>query len=211
MSGAREDILRRVRTALADAPAADPPVERGYSRRSELSREERVELLAERLAGYDANVTRARPGEIAVRAGEICARHEVGLLAVPPDLPDAWAPAGLDRLVDRGLGLERLDEADGVLTGCSLAIAETGTIALDGGPRQGRRALSLIPDLHVCVVEADQVRGSVPEAMAALEPAARSGMPVTLISGPSATSDIELSRVQGVHGPRRLEVLLIQP
>ena len=105
---------------------------------------------------------------------------------------------------------EALDTVDGVLTGCSAAIAETGTIVLDGGARQGRRALTLVPDLHLCVVELDQIVGTVPEAFERLAPAARELRPFTFISGPSATSDIELSRVEGVHGPRRLEVFIVR-
>ena len=102
-----------------------------------------------------------------------------------------------------------LDEVDVVLTGCALAIAETGTIVLDGGPRSGRRAISLVPDYHVCVVEADAIVASVPDAVAALAEAAREGRPITLVSGPSATSDIELDRVEGVHGPRTLDVFVV--
>jgi L-lactate dehydrogenase complex protein LldG len=109
---------------------------------------------------------------------------------------------------DSGLSPRELDALDGAVTTCAAACAETGTIALDGGPGQGRRALSLVPDLHVCVVQAEQVVETVPELVAALEPSAREGRPITLVSGPSATSDIELNRVEGVHGPRRLVVVV---
>src|SRR6266542_2300661 len=128
---------------------------------------------------------------------------------VPPDLPAEWRPAGAELLVDGELANDVLDAADGVLTGCVLGIAETGTIVLDGGARQGRRAITLLPDYHLCVVEAEQIVGTVPEAIAALDAAAREHRPITFVSGPSATSDIELSRVEGVHGPRTLEVLVV--
>ena len=124
---------------------------------------------------------------------------------MPAALPGAWRPDGLELVVDDGLSPRELDALDGALTGCALAIAETGTIVLDGGELSGRRALTLVPDLHVCVVEAAQVVATVPDAIRALD---RARGPITLVSGPSATSDIELSRVEGVHGPRRLEVVL---
>ena len=129
-------------------------------------------------------------------------------LVVPADLPQSWVPSTVTVLRDEPkLSLAELDESSGVLTGCALAIAQTGTIILNGGANQGRRALSLVPDRHVCVVRAEQVVGLVPEAIAVL--AKQATRPITLISGPSATSDIELSRVEGVHGPRTLHVLLV--
>ena len=131
-------------------------------------------------------------------------------LVAPPDLPPGWAPPGVELLRDGGLTNEQLDAADGVLTGCALAVAQTGTIVLDGGAAQGRRALTLLPDYHLCVVQAGQIVGLLPEAVARLGAAARAGRPLTLISGPSATSDIELNRVEGVHGPRTLEVLIVR-
>jgi L-lactate dehydrogenase complex protein LldG len=121
-------------------------------------------------------------------------------------LPLEWRPQGA--VEDRGLDAHELDALDGALTGCGLAIAETGTIVLDGGAAQGRRALTLVPDYHLCVVPVDRIVGVVPEAVELLEPAVREGRPLTFISGPSATSDIELSRVEGVHGPRTLHVVV---
>ena len=125
----------------------------------------------------------------------------------PAGLPAAWRPDG--SIEDSGLTPHELDAVDGVITGCSVAIAETGTIVLTAAPSEGRRAITLVPDLHICIVEAAQIVELVPEAIARLEDAVRERRPLTFISGPSATSDIELSRVEGVHGPRTLVVLVI--
>lgn len=200
VSAAREDILWRIRAALSDGPTAES-VQRDYA--TSWSGGDAVELFAQRVTEYGATVRRVADvvGAIAMVFAEQGARR----IAVPPDLPEAWRPDAVDLVVDRGLSPRALDELDGSISGCAVAIAETGTIVLDGGPRQGRRALTLIPDLHVCVVEAAQIVGSVPEGIAALDGSTR---PITLVSGPSATSDIELERVEGVHGPRRLVVLI---
>jgi L-lactate dehydrogenase complex protein LldG len=155
---------------------------------------------------YRATVLRAKAGDAADTIAEACREHGVRRLGVSDVLPEAWLPAGVELVTDAGLAPHELDTLDGALTGSQLAIAETGTIALAG---QGRRALTLVPDVHVCVVGEETVVGTVPEAVAALEPAVREGRPVTLVSGPSATSDIELSRVEGVHGPRTLVVVVI--
>lgn len=144
--------------------------------------------------------------DVAATIGQACADHGAVRLGIPIGLPDAWRPALLELVEDHGLSARELDALDGAVTGCALAIAETGTIVLDGGERSGRRALTLVPDLHVCVVERGQVVATVPDAIRALEGARG---PFTFVSGPSATSDIELDRVEGVHGPRRLEVLLV--
>ena len=146
---------------------------------------------------------------VAATVGRVCAERGSRRIAVPADLPDGWLPADLEAVVDGGLTADQLDACDAVVTGCGLAIAQTGTLVLDGGPAQGRRLLSLVPDHHVCVVRAEQVVGLVPEAIATLGEPARQGRSITFISGPSATSDIELRRVQGVHGPRKLDVLIV--
>jgi L-lactate utilization protein LutC len=145
---------------------------------------------------------------VAAAVAEACREHGVARLAVPGDLPPAWFPAGVEVVADEALDIAELDAIGAALTGCALAIAETGTIVLDCGPRQGRRVLTLVPDVHVCVVEAAQVVDGVPVAMRRLAEGLRAApRPLTFVSGPSATSDIELSRVEGVHGPRRLEVI----
>jgi L-lactate dehydrogenase complex protein LldG len=211
---AREDILGRIGAALADVPADELPddvtVERGYERSLGLDADGLRDLLAERVADYRAVVRVVEADALMAALGEACGRHGASRLVVPTDLPEAWRPPAVELVPDDGLANETLDTVDGALTGCSAAIAETGTIVLDGGARQGRRALTLVPDLHLCVVEVNQIVGTVPEAFEHLTPAAHERRPLTFISGPSATSDIELSRVEGVHGPRRLEVFIIR-
>ena len=215
MSEAREAILERVRRALEDVPAAesaaDVPVERGYRHEDLASREEVVARFVERVADYRAQVRRVGRGELPEAVGGACRSRGAGRVVVPPDLPREWRAEGVEWVEDHDLSATDLDRAVGVLTGCALGIAETGTIVLDGGARQGRRAVTLLPDYHLCVVEEDQVVGSVPEAIARLGEAVRAeGRPLTFVSGPSATSDIELNRVEGVHGPRVLEVLVVR-
>ena len=193
---ARDEILARVRAALADAVEA-PEVPRRYRQVPPPSQGDLTGLFAERVADYRATVVRCAHDEVETRIAEAL---EGARPAVPADLP--WQVRG--SLVDGGLTAAELDAVDAVVTAAAIGIAVTGTIVLDNGVGQGRRALSLVPDLHVCVVRIDQVVYSVPEAVAALDPR----RPQTWISGPSATSDIELSRVEGVHGPRNLHVLL---
>jgi L-lactate dehydrogenase complex protein LldG len=200
-SDARDVVLARIRAALHSAPPAPEEVPRDYD--VAWRGGDAVAVFAERAAEYRATVTRTE--DVAVAAAAVCARHGARRLGVPPALPGAWRPDGVELVEDDGLDARALDALDGALTGCAVAIAETGTFVLDGGERSGRRALTLVPDLHLCVVEAAQVVGSVPEAIAAL---AATSSPLTFVAGPSATSDIELSRVEGVHGPRRLEILL---
>lgn len=216
MTSAREEILRRVRRATHDVPKderpEDVPVERGYRKQDDAPRNEIVERFAERVAEYEATVHRVNECDLPREVAEALERRGVRKLVVPARLPEGWVPEGVETLRDAArspLSNEELDRSDGVLTGCSLGIAQTGTIVLDAGEGQGRRALTLLPDYHLCVVREDQVVGLVPEAFAKLEDTVTDeGRAITFISGPSATSDIELNRVEGVHGPRTLEVLI---
>ena len=170
----------------------------------------RVDLFVARLQAQKTEVRRVEGGDVAAAAAAVCAEHGVRLLGVPPGLPVAWLPAAASVVEDHDLSPAELDALDGALTGCTLAIAETGTLVLAAGPADGRRALSLVPDLHVCVVAVHQVEPDLPEAMPRIAGLIREGgRPVVFISGASATSDIELQRVEGVHGPRRLVVLLV--
>jgi L-lactate dehydrogenase complex protein LldG len=208
MDDARAVILGRIRAALADAP---PPV--AIPRDYEMALPPRtpiLDLLVERVGDYRATVQRSTASGLPDAIAVVLTRHRAARIMVPAGIPASWLAAiqEVEWLADDPpLSHAALDGVDGVLTGCAVAIAETGTIVLDAGPGQGRRALSLLPDLHLCVVRADQVVGSVPEALARLDPT----RPQTWISGPSATSDIELQRVEGVHGPRRLEVIVVEP
>jgi L-lactate dehydrogenase complex protein LldF len=211
---ARADILRRIRAALGDAAPGDVP--RTYRTSDERPRDEIVTLFAERVAEYRATVHRVGEAEVAATVQRVAEEEGARRIGIPEDLAAEWRPAGagegpaeLQLIEDSGLSVDQLDGLDGALTGCAVAIAETGTFVLDGGVGQGRRALSLVPDLHVCVVREDQVVGLVPEAVGKLEDAVRAGRPLTFVSGPSATSDIELDRVEGVHGPRVLHVVVV--
>jgi L-lactate dehydrogenase complex protein LldG len=216
MTTAREEILRRVRRATHDVPKderpEDVPVERGYRKGDDAPREEIVERFAERVAEYEATVHRVSESDLPRKIAEALERRSIRQLVVPDDLLEGWVPEGVKILSDAArtpLSDEELDRSDGVLTGCSLGISQTGTIVLDAGEGQGRRALTLLPDYHLCVVREDQIVGLVPEAFAKLEETVKNtGRAITFISGPSATSDIELNRVEGVHGPRTLEVLI---
>jgi L-lactate dehydrogenase complex protein LldG len=204
----RDEILRRIGAALADRP--DPgPVPRGYRRAgTPTGPGDLVERFAGTVTEYKATVRRVPPAELP--AAIAAALHERGArhLAVPPGLPGGWLAEAGNGIQAHGdvppLSVRALDQLDGVVTGCAVAIADTGTIVLDAGPGQGRRALTLLPDYHLCVVAADQIVATVPDALARLDPR----RPQTWISGPSATSDIELNRVEGVHGPRTLHVIV---
>ncbi|MFF7970119.1 LUD domain-containing protein [Streptomyces sp. NPDC007905] len=209
----RERILGRVRRALADVTPDERPYEeavpRDYLREhGGRSAEQTVDLLAENLAEYRALVHRCAEGELPYLIARLLADRKAGSVLVPPGLEEGWlAEAAVTRVADRtDRTAHDLDRVDSVVTACAVAIAETGTIVLDGGPDQGRRRISLVPDHHICVVRVpEQVVSSVPQALERVDPV----RPLTWISGPSATSDIELDRVEGVHGPRTLEVVLV--
>ena len=225
---ARDEVLGRVRMALAASPGgpgtpppatpppgAEPAPPPAYRTRGELGTPALLDLLAGRLIDYRSQVRRTGPAQVLDTVRAALAGRGARRIVLPPglDLPGLDQPQpgqsgsldGVGLITDGGLSAQELDSMDGVITRAAVAIAETGTIVLDAGPGQGRRALSLIPDYHLCLIDAGQVVALVPEAMARLTP----GRPLTWISGPSATSDIELERVEGVHGPRTLEVILI--
>ncbi|GAA2015036.1 LUD domain-containing protein [Nakamurella flavida] len=213
MTGSREAVLGRIRAALATAgPVAAQPVPREYDRRGALApgSPEAIELLVDRLIDYRAEVQVVAPAEVTAAVAR--ALGDAASVVVPRGLPDDVLAACeqdgrqvVGDLSEIPLTAAQLDGIDAVVTGARVAIALSGTIVLDGGPDQGRRAITLVPDLHVIVLRADQVVQTVPEAIALLDPTA----PLTMISGPSATSDIELQRVEGVHGPRTLRVVIV--
>ncbi|MDG4781350.1 LUD domain-containing protein [Micromonospora sp. WMMD961] len=195
----RDLVLGRLRAALL--AGVHPPVE--VPRDYRLTGPPDLGQLVERLTDYRAHVHRVAESAVADTIADILPIG--GTVVVPPGVPPAWLPPTVTAMRDDGRGTERIGTAETVVTGVAVAIAETGTVVLDGSPDQGRRVISLLPDRHVCVVRADQVVATVPEALARLTP----GRPLTWISGPSATSDIELVRVEGVHGPRQLHVILL--
>ena len=208
---AREDILTRIRTALQDSPEV-PQIPREYRAASGMGTDGLIELLVDRLVDYKAQVAVVPESDVAARIASLLEGAKT--YVVPEGLEAAWL-AGMD---DDGAGNSRrrtdspadplsvadLDATDAVVTGSAVAVAETGTIILDGSASQGRRAISLVPDHHICVVKAADIAGILPEALRRID----GTRPVTMISGPSATSDIELERVEGVHGPRRLDVII---
>jgi L-lactate dehydrogenase complex protein LldG len=196
---ARDEILAGVRTAIEDAQQTPPP-ERHYR----TCTDDGLDTFLDRLAHYDATTHVVGPDQLDQTVRTILGRQRN--IVVPAGIPDAWTTAVNPLSDDPPLDHQQLDAADGVLTTCVLAIAQTGTIILDGGAGMGRRALTLLPDYHLCVVRTDQLVSSVPEAIRSLEQDPT--RPLTFISGPSATVDIEMTRVRGVHGPRRLEVIV---
>jgi L-lactate dehydrogenase complex protein LldG len=213
----RNEVLRRIRAAIGAASAADAAtihaewetIPRNYKRTGTLDGEAVLEMLEDRLRDYDATVVRAKPGQVSAEIARLLAERDKRRLVIPAGLAEALGeplPEGFDFAVDGGLTPHELDAFEGVVTASTLAIAETGTIVLQNVPGQGRRAPTLVPDYHLCVVRAADVVETVPEAMARLQPAA--ALATTFISGPSATADIEMTRIKGVHGPRFLDVIL---
>ncbi|NYF89027.1 LUD domain-containing protein [Tunturiibacter empetritectus] len=215
VTNSRVGVLRRVRAATgraSDGVAARvgwDGIAREYRRRGTLEREGVLALLEDRLRDYDARVFRVVGEDVGQSVAERLVERGVRRMVVPVGLPAAWmsASAAVEYVVDEGLSSEELDGVDGVMTGATLAIAETGTFVLQGVAGQGRRAATLVPDYHLCVVRAEDVVETVPEAMGRLQGTA--GLATTFVSGPSATADIEMTRIKGVHGPQFLDVLLI--
>jgi L-lactate dehydrogenase complex protein LldG len=212
---AREEVLARIAAAHSAAPPPDLPYEaivREYRTTSDSSAEALTELLIDRLVDYRALVRQCSGDDLAATIANALADRSVHTVVVPSGLDSSWTAGFSGSVLTDGLladyqrTVSELDSVDGVITSCAVAIAETGTLILDGSPGQGRRILTLIPDYHLCVVFPDQIVADVPQALARLA----ATRPLTMISGPSATSDIELNRVEGVHGPRTLEVILVR-
>jgi L-lactate dehydrogenase complex protein LldG len=215
--GAREEVLGRIRTALGGT-TADPEVieshwaavARGYRRKGELVRTAVLEELEDRLRDYDAHLERATSGELAEKITQLLRTRGLRTLVFPQGLQQALGtelPQDFDFVQDEILGASELNRFEGVITACTVAISQTGTLILQNVPGQGRRAPTLVPDYHLCVVRAEDVVETVPEAIARLQPTA--SLATTFISGPSATADIEMTRIKGVHGPRFLDVMLV--
>ncbi|TYK44932.1 LutC/YkgG family protein [Actinomadura decatromicini] len=211
--GSRAEVLRRVREALGGSRGTSPPVPRGYDRTlpeaEAATRADVVALFTERVAANRAAVRHVSADELGTAVAAALWGREAKQIVVPADLPYGWLAEleGVRALADApALDAEALGAVDGVVTGCAAAVARTGTVVLDGGRAQGRRALTAVPGYHLCVVHADQIVGTVPEAVRRLDPS----RPLTWISGPSATHAIEMVRVEGAHGPLHLEILVVE-
>jgi L-lactate dehydrogenase complex protein LldG len=206
----RDRVLERIRKANLRAAAPQQPIPRDYDCSTSQTADKTLALFEERLSDYDARIFPVRRKEIAAKTAEILNASHRRRIAVPAGLPAAWQAAGVEWIIDGTADLELsfdvLNAVDGVMTAATAGVAVSGSIVLQHGPAEGRRVLTLLPDYHLCVVEAAQVVETLPEAFARLDPI----RPVTFISGPSATADIEMTRIKGVHGPRFLDVLLIQ-
>ncbi|MGO2655317.1 MAG: LutC/YkgG family protein [Pseudoclavibacter sp.] len=207
MSTAREDILDRIKDALRIAPPVVEPVVRNYDAEIELPDAERIDLLIDRLEDYKAEVRRATPSTIGAEVASALASVQASRVGIPPALDRSWLGdyAGEVQVDDASIPAASLDSLDAIVTGAAVACSVSGTIFLDGSGTQGRRALTLVPDVHVCVVQDAEIVVDMPAAIRRLVPE----RPITMIAGPSATSDIELQRVEGVHGPRTLIVVIV--
>ncbi|HEY5821614.1 MAG TPA: LUD domain-containing protein [Propionibacteriaceae bacterium] len=210
---AREEILARIATAHVAAPPPDlayDEIARDYRTTSDLDPEALIERLVDRLLDYKASVRQCGAAELSLTVALALRERGAGSVVVPDGLPADWLTEAATTVrrdaPDASLSVADLDALDGVVTACAVAVAETGTLILDASPDQGRRVITLIPDYHLCIVRADQIYADVPQAIAQLD----GTRPLTMISGPSATSDIELNRVEGVHGPRTLEVIVVR-
>jgi len=209
----KAEILRRIRAAnngssTEQSARADwENLPRKYNRTSKLQPAEALELFEDRLRDYDATVTRTTLHDLPAAIAAALTTRSKHHIVIPPGIPAEWLPEGFTFTPDEALTPTQLDSFDGVLTAATLAIAETGTVVLQTLPGQGRRALSLVPDYHLCIVRAEDIVQTVPQVFARLQPTA--ALATTFISGPSATADIEMTRIKGVHGPRVLDVLLL--
>lgn len=212
-SAARTEILRRIRVATgpeADRVAIEAEwrgIDRAYKQAASVDRAGLLHQLEDRLRDYDAGVYRTSSAGIAALVSSILSERGKQTMAVPSGIPVEWLPAGVTFVEDTRGDVSILDACEGVLTSATLAIAETGTIVLQDAPGQGRRAVTLLPDYHLCLVDAANIVQTVPEAIALLQPTAH--LATTFFSGPSATADIEMTRIKGVHGPRFVDVILI--
>lgn len=220
MNDSKEMILKRIRSSLGkktreEYDFTDTDIPREYDQKSDRSEHENISLFQKRVREYKAVVEQVDREKVGEKISIICNEKYVQSLVVPPGLDEAWTTEiGSDTKLlpdSPPLSKDELDSCDAILTGCFLGIAQTGTIILNAGPGQGRRALTLLPDFHICVIKSSQIVGIFPEAIQQLDELVKnSGRPITMISGPSATSDIELDRVEGVHGPRKLHVLIVK-
>jgi len=211
LSTARDEIMQRIRSAKGTSPsesatASYRTLRRDYQTRATLSRDEIIDLFEERLRDYDAHVYRVSAGDVGRQVEEVLHARSVNRVLVPEGLPPEWQQ-GAAFVVDRAFSPSDLDQFGAVMTTATLGIAETGTIVLQTAPGQGRRAVTLVPDYHLCILPASKVVETVVEAMRHLE--TTKTLPTTLFSGPSATADIEMTRIKGVHGPRFVDVVLV--
>ena len=213
-SSARAEVLRRIRAAKGGASDGDAArrewdaVARRYRRSASLERGPVIELLEDRLRDYDALVARVTRGSVAAQVASMLEARGKRRMVIPARLAVEWLPAGFEFVVDEGMTAAELNGFDGVMTGSTVAIAETGTVVLQNVAGQGRRATTLVPDYHLCVVQMEDVVETVAEAMERL--AGTAGLTTTFFSGPSATADIEMTRIKGVHGPRFLDVIVAE-
>lgn len=203
----RQQILDRVRKATATGATAYESIPRAYIHRGSLNADDKLDLMALRLREYDAEVVECAPSEIAVTIHAQLAASGKRTFAAPAGLSAQWMNREFEWRIDNGLAYADLEATDGVVTAASAGVADSGTIVLHHGPEEGRRVLSLLPDWHLCVLRASQIVETLPEYFARFS---KPPSLVTLISGPSATADIEMTRIKGVHGPRFLNVVLVR-
>ena len=208
---ARETVLERIRRATGggtqDVAGSYAGLERRYIRAGRMTLEQRLELMIERLREYDAEVVECSPGELAETIAAQLAGSGRHTFVAPPGTPPEWLAGHFNWKIGDGLTITEVEQADGVVTGAFCGIADSGTIVLHHGPAEGRRVISLLPDWHLCVLRASQVVETFPEYV---DRCTEPPVLATYISGPSATADIEMTRIKGVHGPRFLNVVVVR-